>query len=181
MSHKDWVAVGDLPGTRIKWRYEMKGRRYDFFDETGTYLGSENNDNFLPASETVSETYFSKAGLRPMGLGPVIIPWPTWRRGYKWGTKANIEMPDGRRLRVWFKGYSRQRSAVLKVLDESGEPLVAVRWTGKDSFFSAPGYKRHGEAVIAPGKVLPTEPVLFAAYAVHLLIQATDVVPVATG
>jgi hypothetical protein len=88
-------------------------------------------------------------------------------------------MPDGRRLRVWFKGRQDPTWAVLKILDELDEPLVTVRWTGEGGFLAPPlRYRRRGEAVIGPGKVLPTEPVLFAAYAVHLLLQATYRAPV---
>jgi hypothetical protein len=87
-------------------------------------------------------------------------------------------MPDGRSMEVWLKYYSTgPKWSVLKILDESGEPLVTLRWKVAgtrpwDVVGLNPKAMRRGEAVIAPGKVLPTELVPFMEYARSLLQSA---------
>jgi hypothetical protein len=183
--HKDWDAVGDLPGTRIERRQVEKGR-YEFVDERGGVLADSVDERAVGLAGVVeqtkgtifsngTETYaFSKAGLERSGV--LVVPWPSRRpkKGRHW-----IDMPDGRSMEIWLKYYSNApKWSVLKILDESGESLVTVRWKVAgtrpwDVVGLNPKAMRRGEAVIAPGKVLPTERVPFVEYAFTLLWNAT--------
>jgi hypothetical protein len=85
-------------------------------------------------------------------------------------------MPDGRWMEFWFKSHPAWlKWTVAKILDESGDPLVTLRWTletrwWQDVFTSKakPKFKRRGEAIIAPAQTLPTEPIVLVAYAFQL-------------
>jgi hypothetical protein len=166
---QEWDAVADLPGDRILRRVHGLAS-WEFIDaKTGVVAWQDGDDLSIgPAGYRLTED-----GV--YGGGRLLIPWPRSRLKelLRPGPERHgIHLPDGSRLQFWFrKGRWLLRWSVAKILDESGETLLTLRWRAEDlhplvfvEVWKEPTFKRLGEAVITPNRTLPLEPVLLTCY-----------------
>ena len=169
MRHAEWHAVADLPGERITRRATGAGS-WEFVDATNRLVARQDGDELTigPAGYRLTEHGVSAGGR-------LLIPWPKspLRELLRPGPERHgIDLPDGSRLEFWFrKGRWLLRWSVGRIIDVTGETLLTVRWRAEDlhplvfwEIWKEPKFKRLGEAVIAPNRTLPTEPVLLACY-----------------
>jgi hypothetical protein len=155
----------------------MSRRGFEFLDEDGAGLASQEDGVVSTAKDRWA---FSKAGMERAGSGELVIPWPDRPRAreiMKSGPAPyRIDMPGGPALGFWMRSDLWSLAwNVGRLVDEDGESLITLRWTPEshtfwDSFNSQKKrqIKRLGEAVIAEGVALPTEPILLAAYTFQL-------------